>query len=49
LQVSWDESKPDGTPRKKLNCEKINKLGWYSKISLDQGIVETAAGLGKKD
>ena len=47
--IKWDESKPDGTPRKKLNCEKINKLGWYSKISLDQGIVETAAGLGKKD
>lgn len=37
-EIEFDSSKPDGTPRKLLNVEKINKLGWYSKIELEQGI-----------
>ena len=40
-EIIWDNSKPDGTPRKKLNCNKINKLGWQPKISLDEGILQT--------
>ena len=40
-EIIWDNSKPDGTPRKKLNCNKINKLGWQPKISLDEGIRQT--------
>ena len=43
--ILWDDSKPDGTPRKKLNSLKINQLGWHSKISLDEGILKTARGL----
>ncbi len=46
--VLWDKSKPDGTPRKILNCQKINKLGWQSKISIDEGILQTANELNKK-
>ena len=46
--IEWDKSKPDGTPRKKLNCEKINNLGWYPKISLDEGIMQTAKDLSNK-
>jgi GDP-L-fucose synthase len=34
----FDESMPDGTPRKLLNVEKINKIGWSSKISLFEGL-----------
>ena len=45
--ILWDKSKPDGTPRKKLNCLKINQLGWSAKIPLDEGILETAKGLAQ--
>ena len=37
----WDDSKPNGTPRKVLNVDKIKSLGWSPKIGLRQGIYET--------
>jgi len=37
-EVMWDESKPDGTPRKLMNIDKIRSLGWKPHISLDEGI-----------
>jgi len=37
----FDNSKPDGTPRKLLDVSKINKLGWKAKTSLADGINET--------
>jgi len=36
--VEHDLSKPDGAPRKLLNCSKLNDLGWTSKISLEKGL-----------
>ena len=30
-QIIWDESKPDGTPRKLLDISKLNSLGWEAK------------------
>ena len=36
--IIWDKSKPDGTPRKKLDTKFINKLGWEAKTDLDHGI-----------
>jgi GDP-L-fucose synthase len=36
-----DNNKPDGTPRKLLDCSKINKLGWKAKISLLEGVKST--------
>ncbi len=39
--IYWDKSKPDGTPRKLLNIEKILKLGWKPNISLEDGINQT--------
>lgn len=39
--IIWDKSKPDGTPRKLIDSTKINKLGWFSKIELKNGIKET--------
>ena len=33
----FDKTKPDGTPKKLLNVEKINKLGWKAKTDLRKG------------
>ena len=40
-EVEWDTSKPNGTPRKLLNVDKIHKLGWKHKIGLREGIEST--------
>jgi GDP-L-fucose synthase len=37
-EIKWDLSKPDGTPRKLLDVDKIKKLGWRAKTSLEDGI-----------
>ncbi len=47
-QITWDSSKPDGTPRKKLDISRIKSLGWSPKISLDQGINEAVELFSKK-
>ncbi len=39
--IIWDESKPNGTPKKLLNIENIRKIGWEPKISLREGITKT--------
>lgn len=39
--LSWDASKPDGTPQKLLNVSKLRALGWEPKISLRDGIAVT--------
>ena len=40
-EIHWDESKPDGTPRKLLDTTKINSLGWQPRIELREGISRT--------
>jgi len=40
-KIRWDHSKPDGTPRKLLDVEKIQSLGWKASISIEQGIAGT--------
>lgn len=37
-QILWDESRPDGTPRKILDSTRLTKLGWNNRISLENGI-----------
>jgi len=37
-EVSWDRSKPDGTPRKLLDTSRLNGLGWKPRIALRAGI-----------
>lgn len=37
-EIVWDDSKPDGTPRKLMDCSKLNQMGWTANIPLDQGI-----------
>tara|TARA_R100000353_G_scaffold174888_1_gene143835 strand:- start:261 stop:1187 length:927 start_codon:yes stop_codon:yes gene_type:complete len=39
--IEWDTSKPNGTPRKLLNVDKIKALGWEPKINLNDGITST--------
>ena len=40
-KVIWDSTMPDGTPKKQLDCQRINTLGWSAKINLEEGIKET--------
>jgi len=40
-EIIWNDSKPDGTPKKQLDISKISKLGWLPKIKLDDGIQQT--------
>jgi len=40
-QLTWDTSKPDGTPRKLIDSNRLAKLGWSPKIQLHEGLVET--------
>lgn len=37
----FDQSKPDGTPRKLLDVSKLNTLGWQAKTGLKEGIAAT--------
>ena len=39
----WDTDKPNGTPRKVLNVDKMKSLGWEPKIGLREGIESTYA------
>jgi len=39
--IEWDKSKPNGTPRKVLNVDKVKALGWKPTISLRDGIEST--------
>ena len=39
--INWDASKPNGTPRKVMNVDRIKELGWEPKISLSEGIEKT--------
>lgn len=41
--VSWDTSKPDGTPRKLLDISRLSSLGFKPKIPLRDGIARTYA------
>jgi GDP-L-fucose synthase len=40
-EIRNDPSKPDGTPQKLLDIGKLKALGWQSKISLREGIIQT--------
>ena len=40
-KLVFDTTKPDGTPRKLMDTNKINSLGWSAKIILTDGIKKT--------
>lgn len=37
-RIEWDPTKPNGTPRKLLDCSRLRGLGWKPRIGLDEGI-----------
>ncbi len=37
-ELNWDTSKPNGTPRKLLDVNRLHNLGWKHKINLEEGI-----------
>ena len=40
-KIVWDTSKPNGTPRKVLNVDKIKSLGWEPTLDLKEGLQKT--------
>ncbi len=42
-EIVYDANKPDGTPRKLLNVERMRQLGWQAKISLRDGVKKAYA------
>ena len=36
--ITFDPSKPDGTPRKWMDSGRLNRLGWHAQIGLEQGL-----------
>jgi GDP-L-fucose synthase len=37
-KISFDTSKPDGSPRKWIDSSRLNALGWNAKTPLQQGL-----------
>jgi GDP-L-fucose synthase len=37
-EITWDTSKPDGTPKKQLDVSRLSALGWTASIPLAEGI-----------
>ena len=40
-EIQWDSSKPDGTPRKLLDIDRIKNEGWKPEFGLEEGIKKT--------
>lgn len=40
-EIIWDDSRPDGTPRKLLDVSKIHSEGWHHSIELKEGLQQT--------
>lgn len=40
-ELQFDTSKPDGTPRKRLDVTRIRGLGWQARIPLEEGLAST--------
>ena len=43
LDLQFDATKPDGTPRKLLDVARLHQLGWQHRIGLRQGLISTYA------
>jgi GDP-L-fucose synthase len=37
-EVIWDTTKPNGTPRKLIDVDKLHRLGWTHKVEIDNGV-----------
>lgn len=39
-QIAFDTTKPDGAPRKWMSSERLNRLGWQPKVTLEKGLAQ---------
>jgi GDP-L-fucose synthase len=39
--IIWDDTKPDGTPRKLMDVSKMHNIGWNHQVNLEEGIQKT--------
>jgi nucleoside-diphosphate-sugar epimerase len=39
--IKFDKTKPNGTPRKLLDTQSLNNLGWNAQIDLRDGLAST--------
>jgi GDP-L-fucose synthase len=42
-QITFDASKPDGSPRKLMDSSRLNKLGWKPHVALEEGVKKAYA------
>ncbi|MFY9304143.1 MAG: GDP-L-fucose synthase [Rhodoluna sp.] len=47
-ETQWDQTKPDGTPRKVLDISRIESMGWAPKVALEDGIRLAVADFKKR-
>jgi GDP-L-fucose synthase len=40
-KLTWDTSKPDGTPRRRVDTKRLNAMGWHHTIMLEDGLRST--------
>ena len=40
-EIIWDDTKPDGTPRKLMDISKMHNIGWKHQVNLEEGIQKT--------
>jgi GDP-L-fucose synthase len=40
-KVKFDKTKPDGTPRKLMDVQRLEKLGWKARTNLEVGLAQT--------
>ena len=39
-KVEFDETKPDGTPRKLIDVSKLHRLGWKHQVEIEEGVIK---------
>ncbi|MBX2840272.1 MAG: GDP-L-fucose synthase [Flammeovirgaceae bacterium] len=44
-ELTFDSSKPDGTPRKLMDVSKLHGVGWKHRISLEEGVKSVYEGV----
>ena len=42
-RITWDATKPDGTPRKLMDVSRLSTLGWQARIGVREGVAATYA------
>lgn len=46
-EITFDTSKPDGTPRKLMDSSRLNNLGWRPRVALEAGLAQAYADFSK--